>query len=91
MSLILLVVMALASYRLYRFLGADTWPPAEWFRIKVEDRQTFSEWLTCPWCAGAYFSAAVVAWVDLFVGLELPVLQWFAVSCLVGLIGRADG
>lgn len=104
MSLLLLVVMSLAAYRAWRFLAQDTWPPSEWFRAaldaEVEDAKGRRLWvlnyaqdlIECPWCLGAWISAAVVAWVDLFQGLELPVLQWLAVACLVGLIGsNLDG
>lgn len=111
--------MALASYRLWRFIGRDTWLPGRWLREELEaeakewrdraaqlmeplspvgrsyskraDRfETPLELISCPWCLGAWIAAAVVAWTDLAIGLELPALQWLAISTLVGLIGSVD-
>lgn len=95
MSPILLGIMGFASYRAWRFIGEDEWPPSVWFREELE-RQAGADsawvtWITCPWCLGAHISAAVVSITDHLVGLQLPVFQWLAVSCIVGLIGKLDG
>lgn len=44
-------------------------------------------WLHCPWCAGSWLSAAVVAVVAQLVSLPLPVLWWGAVATGVGILG----
>ncbi len=44
----------------------------------------------CPWCIGAWLSGAVVVAAAFVGSVHLPVLTWFAVSTLVGLIGEID-
>lgn len=44
----------------------------------------------CPWCCGHWISGAVVLVAALVGSVPLPVLTWFAVSTLVGLIGEVD-
>lgn len=34
-ELVLLITLALASYRLWRILGKDSWPPSVWFRQRL--------------------------------------------------------
>lgn len=94
--------MALASYRAWRIVGADTWPPSkvlrDWLdrqaaRAEVEGEGFWvevHEMVTCPWCLGTWVSGGVVLIVDVVHGLSLPLLQWGAVACIVGLIGKAD-
>lgn len=90
-SAVLLAVMALASYRLWRFVGRDQVPGAligNWLAAH-RSRRLF-DLLTCPWCLGAWISFAVVAVTAQLVVLVLPVLQALAVACLVGLIAQVD-
>lgn len=113
MSAALLVIMALAAFRLWRLIAKDHWPPAEWFRdriqahlegLAIEEGTDLNHWalgnrarrwehvqtlMLCPWCLGAYLSAAVVSVTTLFESVPLPFLQWLAVSALVGLIAEA--
>lgn len=102
MSGVLLITMALASYRLFRLWSLDTWPPSEAIRDWLDARAAKSEvqgegfwprvhemWI-CPWCSGTWAAGAVVWIVDVMHGLPLPLLQWGAVACLVGLIGKVD-
>lgn len=44
----------------------------------------------CPWCVGYWLSGAVVLVASLVGSVPLPLLVWFAVSTLVGLIGEVD-
>lgn len=91
--MLLLTLLALAAYRLYRLLALDTLPPLVWARKHTEDflqehlGDDWADGLTCPWCLG-FWCAVVVVWcVDVFVVVPLPALQIAAVSCIVGLIG----
>lgn len=100
---LLFVIMSLASYRLYRLLALDKLPPLERWREHVEQSiertlgRGWAEGLTCPWCLGFWTSALVVGVMDVWLklsyhpGLDVPLLQLLAVSCVVGLIGNADG
>jgi hypothetical protein len=46
--------------------------------------------LSCPWCLGFWVSGAGTLLVSLAYGLDYPIFTWFAVSTVVGLIGRID-
>lgn len=105
MSATLLAVMALASYRLWRVAGRDSWPPSERLREWVKDRQLEADeqhrdraawawaevavFVECPWCAGSWCAAIVVAVTAQLASVPLPLLQWGAVACLTGLVGSA--
>lgn len=88
------VLMCLGSYRLTRIVTADTL--TDWFRegLKVRAEEGSFWWekalqlFECPFCWGFYVSTAVVAWCDLLIGLQYPVLQWWAVSMSVGILGH---
>lgn len=86
-------LISLGSYRLYRFIALDTWPPIAWARKHAEtwlDEVFGEEWadiLTCSWCLGSWCCALVVFATAGFVSVPLPVLQWAAASTVVGLIG----
>jgi hypothetical protein len=82
------VVMALASYRLFRLIGLDviTERPRRWVTRRLLPGKS-EAFVTCSWCAGAHVSAGVVAVTAQLVSVPLPVLQWLAVSSVVGLVG----
>lgn len=50
----------------------------------------FGQLIECPWCIGWWLSGAVVLAAALIGDVPLPVLTWFAVSTLVGLVGEVD-
>lgn len=88
----LFVLLALGSFRLWRFIGRDEFALTAWPRRYAARRwgegSVAHYWITCPWCAGAWVSALVVAVADTFyIDLRLPVLWWLAVSAAVGLLG----
>jgi hypothetical protein len=86
--LLLLVLLILGSYRAWRLVGRDT--ITEGLRDRLPERVRTP--VECPWCAGLWFSAAIVLIVDIwFVPLPLPLLWIGAVSTGVGLIGSNDG
>jgi hypothetical protein len=94
---LMVVLMSLAAYRLYRLFSIDEFPPISWARRKFHvfvQRRFGKEWsngIRCPWCAGFWWSLGVVVAVDLAVSVPLPALMILAVSCLVGLIAQLDG
>lgn len=80
-----LALLGLAAFRVWRILGEDTIldRPREWFIRKVPWGE---EWVTCPWCAGAWVSAAVwLAWVASPHWATIVAFP-FALSAIVGLI-----
>lgn len=87
----LFVLMVLTVYRVYRLVGLDTITEPLRRRVKPDGR--LGDFLTCPWCAGFWISAAVVLVIDhWYVALPLPALWVLGVSCVVGLIGsNLDG
>lgn len=93
MSLVLVFVLAaLASYRLWRFVALDDFPPATRIRDGFEawvDEHHGSDWaagISCAWCAGWWASCVVVGLVWAVRPLPLPALWFGAVSALVGIV-----
>lgn len=90
---LLLLVMALATYRVTRLITTDDFPPVYWARWKIidarpsyvrqRDEQQMWWWLgelvSCPWCASGWVSLAIVFGTDVWASLPLPWLLWFAV------------
>lgn len=87
------ILLTLIAFRFTRLLTTDLWPPTKRFRELVEDR--FGEesgWyvlITCPWCAGAYITAAVFV-VDWWLNLPVYLLAGVAATSLVGYLGTYD-
>lgn len=93
MSLVLLfVLVALASYRLWRLVSLDDLPPVTWVRDHFEawvGEHHGLDWaagITCAWCAGWWCSCIVVGLVWAAHPLPLPALWFGAVSALVGIV-----
>lgn len=74
--------------------------PGVWYVVdgQVQVHRTKVSWsphwlaelITCPWCASAYVSGAVVAVTDLVHGLSLPWLTAFAVWAGSSLLASRD-
>ena len=81
-----LILLSLAAYRTWRLLAEDTIldRPRAWLLRKLPKGE---EWLTCPWCAGAWVSIgwwlAWQAWPHWTGVVAIP----FVISALVGLVG----
>jgi hypothetical protein len=96
-DIFVLLLMSLAAYRLYRLFSIDAFPPIVWARkrfgriVKRRFGEQWSAGVTCPWCAGFWWSLVVVLVVDHFAVVRLPVLNVLAVSCLVGLLAGLAG
>lgn len=88
----LFVLMSLAAYRLTRIVTLDvvTTRPRKWLQTRADGKLEY--FVTCPWCVGWYVSAGIVAITAAATSVPLPLLQFLAVACLVGLIGaNLDG
>lgn len=46
--------------------------------------------LSCPWCLGFWVSGAGTLLVSLAYGLDYPIITWFALSTVIGFLGRLD-
>lgn len=90
------LLLLAAAYRFWRLLSFDTITerPRTWVLERIADNKKRDDYwgifLTCPWCAGAWITAAALAaycavygWIGWFnFGAH-----WFAMSLAVGLIG----
>lgn len=101
-SWLLVVLTVLAVHRITRLIIVDriTRRPVEAVQRRFELRRerqlgyrSEEEWLSgvayllgCRWCLSIWVGAAVVAAVDLTVGLPVPVLVWLAASSLTGIL-----
>jgi hypothetical protein len=102
----LFVLLALACYRVTRLVVLDKiaepvterirwWFERRWYAKHEGGSEThfnskIAFMLSCPWCIGFWVSGAGTLLVSLAYGLDYPILTWFAVSTIVGLIGRID-
>lgn len=91
-----LVVLALATFRLARFVTRDDYPLWAPLRARITRRWpptpgAWSEVVLCPWCCSPYLGAALlVAW--LFVPYWLaPVVLILALSAVAGLLAEWGG
>lgn len=92
---LLVALIALTSYRVTRLLVRDQFPPIEVQRTRIAARWGDESWQAylsrCPWCAGVYVSAVVVALTHLVVGgFPTPVLVWGTAAASVGLLSALD-
>jgi len=87
------LIEALATYRIWRFLAFDTFPPIRWLRdkfiIRFGDNSSAVEFLKCRFCSGSWIAAAVVISVILWPWM---ITIWLvpAVMTLVGLLGYVE-
>lgn len=87
---VLLVVYALAAYRVTRLVVKDTLfdIPRSWLTVRLP--AIFADLISCAWCIGFWISAAATygLWLD------NATLNWialaFAASTVVGLISQRD-
>lgn len=92
MTALLLVLAALATYRLTRLVTADR--ITEPIRSRIEDRSEFAGYLvTCDWCLSIWIAplpaTAVVLWPDNRV--VLVALVALSLSALTGIASLVEG
>lgn len=80
MSAGLFLVAVLAAYRLTRLVNEDTIldRPRSWFFMHAP--AFFAEMIGCPYCIGFWIAGLVVAAIDVFVPVAMPVLYWLATA-----------
>lgn len=88
------VLVALATYRVTRFLTRDHFPPIVAARQRVTDRfGEDSAWaflVQCPWCISVYVGAVLTAATRRWAGLACPWLVWPAASAVTGLLSARE-
>lgn len=80
--MILLVVLALACYRVTRFIIDDTLidRQRDWVFRRTAGHPKIHELLDCPYCVSIWVAAGMVAGADLVTSVPLPLLTWLATS-----------
>jgi len=78
----LLVVLALATYRVTRFLILDDLieRPRIWVYMRLSRWPKVLELAGCPWCLSVWIAGALTAVAAVASSVPLPVLSWLAVA-----------
>ncbi len=92
------LTIGLASTGAWRVIAVDTVTKSARRKIFTETRNDSGNklyhWLKmfykCPWCAGAWITAAITLVTDRIIGLPAPVLVFGAARCVTGWIGSHD-
>jgi hypothetical protein len=95
-------LLALIAGRLWKLIGDDTITerPREWVLDQLENLrgsgEYWAQFLTCPWCAGAWLSLVVYVcwmgtlgdWPSSITDTVVAAGVWLAISSLVGWYGH---
>lgn len=83
-----LVVLALATYRVARFLINDTLidRPRLWMFVKLSAHPKLLELANCPWCLSVWIAGAATIMAEAVGDVPLPLLFWPAVSGLAMIV-----
>jgi hypothetical protein len=95
-ALLVLIALALTSYRLTRLLVVDEFPPIKVQRVRLAQRWGESSSLTylsrCPWCAGVWVAGMLTLATWLAVDtMPVPLLQWGAAAAVTGFLASHEG
>ena len=81
-----LIVIGLASYRLWRLIGQDS------ITEPLRDRLNPDGWtmglISCPWCAGSWVAFAATWLTDATIGVPGPVVVALGAAVVVGVLGE---
>lgn len=75
------IVGTVASARVGRFIGFDTYPPIAWLRAKWDDHTSNSGWnklVHCGYCSTPYIVAADGSWGYFTHGAHMQLAWWLA-------------
>lgn len=82
-----LIVLALAAWRTFRIICCDTIFDGPRARLCARLGDKFTEWITCPFCAGFWIS---VAWWGAWQLWPHGTLVVAAVSAIAGLLALVE-
>jgi hypothetical protein len=88
-SLLITLLIALATHRLWRLAALDYITDGLRDRLAPEETKR-RVLISCPWCLGTWLTAAVWAITWAATPLEVPWLVLAAATSLTGLLGAAD-
>lgn len=96
LSVLWLVLLALSTFRIARFITADDYPLWAPVRARITRRWpptpgAWSEIVLCPWCCSPYIAAGLLVWW-LFAAYWLaPVAVILTCSAVAGLLAEWGG
>lgn len=96
LSVVWLVLLALATFRLTRFVTADDYPLWVPLRRKITTKWppnpgAWSEIVVCPWCASPYLGAGLFVWWLYWPAGLAPVAVILACSAVAGTLAEWSG
>lgn len=83
-SLIWVVLIGVASYRVWRLVGEDN--ITEPLRERLSG--VWLDLVSCPWCLGSWLAFGITWGADAAVGLPHPFLVGLAAAVVVGWLGE---
>ena len=83
------VVIGLASYRIWRLLAQDTItePLREWALVGSSEKVRVM--VECPWCLGSWVAFGATWLTDATIGVPGPVFVALGAAVVVGALGEA--
>jgi hypothetical protein len=94
-AVLVVVLVALASYRITRLLVRDEFPPISVRRARIAERWGDESWQaylsTCSWCAGVYVAGLVTLATWAATGLPVPALVWASAAAVTGFLASKEG
>lgn len=91
-----LLVLILATFRITRFVVADTFPG--WYQARSAVLRRWpprpgatSELLACPWCCSVWIATGLLVWWLLSPATLAPVAVILAVAAVAGLLAEWGG
>lgn len=100
---VIIVLICLSTHRITRLITRDAFPPAVWFRTKIEDLTHSEHWLAyltqCDWCASIWVASGISTVLGLIVANVLHASWWpwpiwilvaLTASSVTGLIAQRE-
>jgi len=83
-----LVVLALATYRVARFLINDTLidRPRLWMFVRLSAHPKLLELANCPWCLSVWIAGGATIAAEVVGDVPLPIFFWLAVAGLAMIV-----
>jgi hypothetical protein len=91
---VVVLLVALTSYRITRLLVRDEFPPIAVQRARISEKKGHESWqaylVRCTWCAGVYVAGAITLATDLVIGVPAPLLVWGAAAAVTGFLSEHE-